>query len=461
MSKALQKESISEGSLWDKIISFALPLAATGILQQLFNAADVAVVGRCTGKLGEAAMAAVGANTPIIGLIVNTFMAIALGSNVVIANAVGRGDTKAARRTVHTSVLLALIGGVLIAIGAECLSGRILSSQHLPDEVLPMALSYFRVYMTGLPLIMLYNFEAAIFRAVGDTKTPLIVLMFSGVLNVGLNLLFVLCLHRTADGVAAATVISNALSAVILCFRLMKGNDYVRLSFSALRIDVRILKRILAIGIPAGMQSAVFSTANILIQSTINKLGTVVIAASSAAFNLEVFSYTTLNSFSQACTTFVGQNYGAGKIDRCKRSALLAMGEGCVALGLSIGVILLLGRRILFIFNPAPDVIEVGYQRLIIIFSAYFFTLSYEVLSGYLRGFGISLIPALITMLFICGTRIGWIYLIFPKDPTFKNIMVVYPVSLSVTAVAMLLAVIVLRPAKKHEKLLSKDVKSA
>ena len=446
-----QKEiNMIEGSLWDKILRFALPLAVTGILQQLFNAADIAVVGRFTGEKGALAMAAVGANTPVIGLILNLFIGISLGSNVIIAHAVGRRDSASIEKVVHTSVTFAVLIGVVIAALGELGAEAILSTQKVPDEVLPLALLYFRVYMTGLPVILLYNFESAVFRGLGQPKIPLIALFLSGILNVLLNLLFVVGLHRTVDGVAAATVLSNLVSSVILMVFLLRAGGPARLQWRKLGLDRRILGRILRIGIPAGLQSAVFAFANIIIQTAINSLGTTVMAASSAAFNVEIFAYYVLNSFSQACTTFVGQNTGAGKIRRCKKAMGLCMIEGTVALAITVALILLFGRRILSVFNADPQVIEIGYIRLVVIFSAYIFTLSYEVISGYMRGFGISVTPALLTMLSICGTRITWIWVVFPHNPTFGNIMTVYPISLAATAAVMLVALLLLRPGAKR-----------
>lgn len=447
-----KKNSVTQGSLPKAIVAFALPLAATGILQQLFNAADVAVVGRFTGDKGEACMAAVGANTPIIGLIVNSFVAISMGSNVVIANAVGRRSEKDANKAAHTSISFALIAGVVLLVLAQLLAEPIFRSQSLPDEVYPMALMYFRLYVGGLPVILLYNFEAAIFRSTGDTRTPLIALVISGVLNVVLNICLVVGLGRTVDGVAIATVLSNAISCVILGIMLIKGSTHIKLDIRQLKMDKAVLKKILAIGVPAGLQSMVFSAANIIIQAAVNSLGTIVMAASSAAFNLEIFAYQVFNSFSQATTTFVGQNFGAGMIKRCKQSMFISLIEGCVALGTAIAIILGFGRSILSVFNPNPEVIEVGYQRLILIFSAYFFSMTYEIVSGYLRGFGISVIPAIITMVCVCGVRISWIYLVFPLEKTFNRIMMVYPISLATTAVAMVIAALILHPAAKHSK---------
>lgn len=449
MRSADDNTNMMNGPLWNKILLFALPLAATGILQQLFNAADVAIVGRFTGDQGEAAVAAVGANSPIIGLIVNAFIGISLGTNVVIANAVGCGNTKTVKKAVHTSVLISLIIGIFISVLGQIFAERIFLSQNVPDDVIDMAILYFRVYMIGVPVILLYNFESSVFRAVGNTKMPLIALAISGVLNVLLNLLFVCILKMTVNGVALATVISNLVSSLILLRALIKSDDMIQLKISDLKIDRPILKNILRIGIPAGIQSAVFSFANIIIQGAINSLGKIVMAGSSIAFNIEVFAHDILISYGQACTTFVGQNYGAGKIDRCKRSFWLCYLEGCIFTALAIGIILLFGRDLLGIFNQNPEVIKIGYYRLVMIFSAYFFSQSYEVMSGYMRGFGISLMPAVLTIIGICGVRIVWIYYIFPKYKTFLNIMAVYPISLGITAVIILIAFICAHPAKR------------
>ena len=316
------------GPIWSKIPRFALPVAATAILEQLFNASDIAVVGNFTGEAKTAAVAAVGANSPIIGLIVNLFIGIALGANVVIAHAIGQGDRESVRKAVHTSVLVALLGGVAVAILGELAAAPLLGLLNVPEDVFPLALLYLRIYLLGMPVILLYNFEAAIFRSVGETRTPLLALTASGVLNVALNLFFVAVLHMTVNGVAIATVISNGISALLLYRRLRQSTQDIRLEPRHLRIDRASLGRILRIGLPAGIQSAVFAISNIVIQSAINSLGTVVMAASSAAFNIEVITYDILNSFSQACTTFVGQNYGAGNVKRCRRTLALCLMEG-------------------------------------------------------------------------------------------------------------------------------------
>ena len=442
------------GSIWNKLPRFALPVAATAILEQLFNASDVAVVGNFAGDAAEktAAVAAVGANTAIIGLIVNLFVGIALGANVVIANAIGRDDKDAVHRAVHTSILVALLGGAAIAVIGELIAGTLLHSLNVPDDVYPLALLYLRIYLLGMPVILLYNFEAAIFRSIGDTKVPLIALACSGVLNVILNLFFVAVLGMTVNGVAIATVISNALSSLILFIRLIRTDKYIKLEPRSLRIDGQSMKLILKIGLPAGIQSAVFSLSNIVIQSAINSLGKVVMAASSAALNIELLAYYVLNSFSQACTTFVGQNYGARQIDRCRKTLLLSLLEDFIASAIAIGIVLLSGRFLLSIFNSDPEVIEIGYTRLIYLFSAYVFSMLYEVLSGYMRGFGISLIPAILTTIGVCGIRIFWINFVFPQNPTFTTIMTVYPISLSSTALLIGIALLCFRPAHRYLK---------
>lgn len=312
-----------------------------------------------------------------------------------------------------------------------------------------MAVIYFRVFMAGMPVVLLYNYEAAVFRAMGDTRTPLVALVISGGLNVLLNLFFVIVLHRTAEGVAMATVIANTVSSLILMFRLRKLDNVARLDLKKLRIHGIMLEKILRIGIPAGVQSAVFAVANLIVQAAINSLGTVVIAASSAAFNIEIFAFFVMNSFAQASTTFTGQNYGARQYKRCKRVMGLCLLEGYATLGACIGLILVLGHQMLGLFNTDPEVIRIGYERLMIVFVSYAFSLLYDVMSGYMRGFTISITPAALTMLGICGTRIFWIYCIFPMYNTFNSIIIVYPISLAVTSILVGIVLIILHPAAR------------
>ena len=291
---------ILNGSMWDKILRYALPVAATGILGQLFNASDIAIVGNFAEGDTVAAVAAVGANGPVIGLLLNIFIGIALGANVVIANAIGRGDKETVSRAVHTSIVAAVLGGIIVGLLGQLLAEPVLSMLQVPEDVFPLALKYMRIYLLGLPVIFLYNFEAAIFRSAGDTKTPLVALALSGVLNVILNLFFVVVLNKTVDGVAIATVLANVVSSVVLLRRLLRSELFIHVEFKDLRIDWKILWRILKIGVPAGIQGAVFSLSNIVVQSAINSLGKVTMAASSAAFNVEIMAYYILNSFGHA-----------------------------------------------------------------------------------------------------------------------------------------------------------------
>lgn len=437
------------GSMWGKIPLYALPVATTAILEQLFNASDIAVVGNFTGSGKTVAVAAVGANSPIIGLIINLFVGIALGCNVVIANAIGQENKERVSKAVHTSVIISVLGGVFIAVLGEIIASPLLKSLQVPDDVFASALLYLRIYLLGMPVILLYNFESAIFRSVGETKTPLVALAVSGVLNVLLNLFFVAILHMTVNGVAIATVISNVVSSAILFIKLIKSEHTIKIEFSKLKIDGKILLQIIKIGLPAGIQGAVFAVANIVIQSAINSLGTIVMAASSAALNIEVFTYDILTSFGQACTTFTGQNYGAKKYSRCRQALKISLLEGAITLVISIGIVFISGKYLLTIFNNDTKVIELGYTRLILVMSAHIFSLIYEVISGYLRGFGISLVPAILTTLGVCVVRIIWIKLYFPQHQTFEAILTAYPISLSLTAVLMFAAMICYRPTKK------------
>lgn len=451
MEKELKKQKLDmlNGSIWNKLPVFALPIAATGILEQLFNASDIAIVGNFAQTDKTAAVAAVGANSPIIGLILNLFIGIALGANVVIANAIGRDDRQTVQKAVHTSMVVSVIGGVLVAIIGEIIAEPLLTVLNVPDDVLELALLYLRIYFLGMPVILLYNFEAAIFRSIGETKMPLIALTLSGILNVLLNLFFVIVLKMSVNGVATATVLANVVSAGILYIKLVKSDKYIKVEFKKLRIDGKVFAKIMQIGLPAGIQSAVFAVANIVIQGAINSLGTTVIAASSAAFNIEIIAYNVMNSFSQACTTFVGQNFGANKIDRCKKTLFLCLIEDAIASGTAILIVLITGKFLLSIFNNDPEVIEIGYTRLVIIFIAYIFSMLYEVMSGYLRGFGFSLVPAILTTVGVCVLRIVWINTVFPANRTFVTIMTAYPVSLATTAVLIFIALIIYRPSKR------------
>lgn len=441
------------GTLWDKILRYALPVAATGILEQLFNASGIMIVGNFSHGNGTADVAAVGSNAPVTGLILNLFIGLALGANVVIANAIGRGSGDAVRKAVHTSIIAAVAGGVMVALIGELVAGPLLGMLNVTAEVFPLALTYLRIYLLGMPVILLYNFEAAIFRSVGDTQAPLAVLTISGVLNVTFGLFFVIVCGMSVDGVALATVLANVISSMILLYRLVHTDAVIGVRLRELRVDWLTLRQILRIGLPAGIQSAVFAVANIIIQAAINSLGTVVMAASSAAFNIEIIAYYMFNSFSQACATFTGQNHGARQIRRCRRVLGLCVAEAFVCTAATIALVLFFGHGLLGLFDSNPEVIAVGFTRLVLVFSAYPFSMLYEVMSGYLRGFGISLMPAVLTIIGVCGVRLTWIWFVFPLYRTFTAIMIVYPISLAATAVLVGIATLVYRPSKRFAHL--------
>lgn len=433
MAKTTEMDML-HGSLADKILLFALPLAATGILQQLFNAADVAVVGRF---VGTEAMAAVGSNAPLVGLVVNFFVGISLGANVVISQAMGAGDHEEVTRGVHTSILIAVFGGLMFGVLGELAIRPLLDLLAVPTDVYEMAGLYLRIYLLGLPVVFLYDFEASIFRAEGDTRTPFVVLTASGVLNVALNLFFVLAMGLDVAGVALATVGSNAFSAVVLFVLLRRSSKAIHVELTKLRMDVPALVAILRVGVPAGMQGLAFSLANICIQYAINSLGSTVMAASSAAFNIEVVAYYVINAFGQACTTFTGQNFGARQPKRCRKVLWQCVGLSLGLTAAACAVILVFGHQILQLFTTDAEVVDVGYTRLVYIFSAYLFSLLVEVMSGHLRGFGLSALPAAIALVGVCGVRIAWVYLAFPRYPSFITILMAYPISMCVTALVL------------------------
>lgn len=452
----MEDKGMLTGNLWKAIPLFAFPVAATNILEQLSSLIATVVIGQVPGPEGTLGMAAVGANTPIMSLILNLFIGISLGTNVVIANAIGRDDQQTVTRAVHTSVLMSLIGFAVVIIG-ELYAEPLLAALSVPAETLPTAALFLRVYLLGMPSILLYNFEAAIFRSVGITRMPLQALMVSTVVNVGLDLVFVPVLHWGVAGLAAASAIAYALSAATLFYRLTKTSSPVRLDPRKLRIDGAVLARIVRIGLPAGLQSAVFALANTIIQAGINSLGTEVMAASSAAMSLEYVFYNLLNSFSQACTTFVGQAFGARDIPRCKQVLKVCLAEDLVVAIATAASVVFFGKSILAVFNSDPNVVSIGYIRVCTIFPAYIFSMCYENFSGYLRGFGISLAPAILTALGICGIRFWWVLGVFPAHHDFQTIMLVYPISLCVTAILIVSSALAIHPAKTYGK---KDVDS-
>ena len=437
------------GSLWDKIFKFSMPVAATAILEQFFTATDVVIAGNFANSDRTAAMPAVGTDLPIIGMIIFLFLGLALGSNVVIAQSIGRRDTEGVKKAVHTAVLLSLIIGIAVAVFAQFAVVPILGLLEIPAEVLPSAVMYLRIYFLGMPIILLYNFEAAIFRSIGETQKPLMALIAASLVNIVLDLFFVCVCKLDVTGVAIATVLANAVSALILLRLLLKTDSIIKLEWNKLHLDMPTLKEIVSIGLPAGIQGAVFSLANVVIQGAINSLGTEVIAASSASLILEMVAFSIFSSFTQACTTFVGQNYGARQMARCRVILRLCLLEDVICTGFCMLIVFLFGDRLIALINDDSEVIRLGYIRASIVFCAYIFSLSYDVMSGYLRGFGISFLPSLLTILGVCGVRFLWVAFVFPVYHDFRTLMYVYPVSMGVTAVLIFAALMWCRPSKR------------
>lgn len=438
----MKKIDMTHGSLWDKILMIALPLAASGILQQLFNAADVAVVGQFVGK---EAMAAVGANAPVVNILITMFTGISLGANVVISRYTGRKDKENAENAAHTAILVAVISGFFILVLGQCIARITLEMMSVPSDCLDMAVLYLRVYLCGMPVIFLYNFEAAIFQSQGDTKTPLMCLIISGIVNVILNLFFVIVIGMTVNGVALATVISNGISSMLLFAFLLKGKTPLTIEKQRFHIHAELLKEMLQIGLPAGLQGMVFSISNILIQSAVNSLGTDVVAGSSAAGNLEIIGYFVVNSFSQACTTIIGQNFGANQPERCHKTLMISLVESWIVGGTVSFLIIIFGKQLLRLFNSDPNVIAFGYQRLFWILSFEVINGTIDIISGAMRGYGESLTPALIALVCICGVRIVYIFTYFASHRSFTTLMLAYPISWIITVIVISATYLIMR----------------
>ena len=422
---------ILRGPIGRGLLRLAVPIALTQMLQQLFNAADIAVVGQFSGRN---AMGAIGGTSPLIGFVVTLFFGISVGSTVIIANMIGLGDRQGISRAVGTSLLLAVCGGLLAFGLGELFAVPILRAMSVPAGTFPLSLLYFRIYLAGMPVILLYNFESAIFRSYGDARTPLLALVAAGITNVGLNLFFVCVLGMSVEGVALATVLSNVLSAGILFYHLGRNPDIDLKASLRAGFHGDSFRRILAIGLPAGIQGTMFSVSNIVIQSAVNQLGPAVMAASAAAFNIEIMGYYVMNGFAQATTTFVGQNYGAGQRKRCRTILWKALAMDLAATAGAAALILLTGRQLLCLFNRDPEFLDLGYLRLLFISGTCVIQVVIEVVSGALRGYGFSLVPAIVAIFGICGVRVGWVYTAFAQDPTFRTLLVAYPLSWAVTA---------------------------
>ncbi|MCH5185721.1 MAG: MATE family efflux transporter [Oscillospiraceae bacterium] len=438
------------GSLWNKILMFAVPLAASSMLQQLFNSADVAVVGRFAGSR---ALAAVGSNGPVINLLVNIFVGLSVGANVAIARYLGAGNRERAKRAAHTAVLVAVISGLIICLLGMIITRPILTLMSTPDDIINLSVLYLRIYFTGMPFIMLYNFGSAIMRSRGDTKRPLLCLTVSGVVNVLLNLFFVIVCKMSVAGVGIATVISNIISSGMLLYFLMTDKSDLRINIRELKIDKTIFTEIARIGVPAGLQGMVFSLSNVCIQSGLNSLGSDYVAGSAAAINFEFMLYFLLNAFTQACVTFTGQNYGAGNYKRCDRVAVLCSSMAFAAITLLSVFFIIFGKYLLVFYTSEPIVIEYAVMRMKYVLIFQTVNMFTDVLSGSMRGMGCSLVPTIITAAGACGLRILWVYTVFAKSPDFRTLLLVYPVSWIVTSVAIFAAFMVVRKISYGDKI--------
>ena len=420
------------GTLMDKLISFSLPLMLSGILQLLFNAVDIIVVGRFTGRQ---ALAAVGSTTALINIFTNLFIGISLGANVLAARFYASGKEKEMSETVHTSITLALISGLVMALAGVLLARFALNLMGTPNDVIDQSVLYMRIYFLGMPFFMLYNYGAAILRAVGDTKRPLFFLVISGMTNAVLNLVLVIVFHMGVAGVAIGTIVSQLISSILVLRCLYTSNTSYRLYFSKLGIKTQYLKQIFQVGIPAGIQSTVINLSNALLQSSVNSFGSVAMAGYTAANNIFGFLYMSVNAVTQSCMSFTSQNYGVKKLKRMDRVLL-----DCMIL--SVGVTLTLGcgayffgPELLKIYTSDADVIRCGVEVLAFTTVPYFCCGIMDLLPGALRGMGYSGVPMILSIIGTVGTRIVWIFGLFPAHRSLSFLFISYPVSWIITII--------------------------
>ncbi len=426
-----------QGPLLGKILLFALPLAASSFLQQLFNSADQIVVGRF---VSSQALAAVGSNGAIINLLINLFVGLSVGANVLIARLIGSGKKERIKSAVHTVMLLALVSGVFLAFFGCLLARPILEMIACPDDVIDLSECYLRIYFCGMPFIMLFNFGSAVLRSKGDSKRPLYSLFLGGVLNVALNLVLVLGFNLSVAGVAIATVASNMVSSFMIVRFLMGEEEPFRFSFKELAIDRSHLKSVLAIGIPAGFQSMLFSLSNVVIQGSINSYGSAAIAGNAAALTYEHISYFFVNAFSQACMTFTSQNYGAGSRERCDKTLRISLSCSMVFMLVLDLTVIFFHRPLLLIFTTDEEVLAYGYIRFYHVLALHLLNCTYEMPASAMRGVGYSLLPTLVTVFGTCAFRILWVSTIFKMSHTMETLLDVYPVSWIITGASMFIA---------------------
>lgn len=455
MQKSHQLD-LTQGPILTRLLQFSIPIILSGVLQLLFNAADVVVVGKFAG---DEALAAVGSTGSLVHLLVNLFVGLSTGTNVVAANFFGAQKKKDLHDTVHTAVLLSFVSGIIMTIVGICCTRGILILMQAPENVLNLSALYLKIYFAGITATMIYNFGSALLRAKGDTKRPLYILLLAGLINFLLNLLFVILFKMSVAGVGIATVISQTLSAVLIIMILCRENDDFKLSFRELGFNGSILGKIIKIGVPAGFQGMMFSFSNVIIQSSINSFGAYVIAGSSASSNIENFVYISMNGFAQGTLTFTSQNFGAGKYDRIKKTAWIS--ELVVfAIGVVLGYSVIFLSPYLFpLFSKTPKTIDAAAERLFIICSSYFLCGIMDVIGYMIRGIGHSLLPMIVSMIGACGFRIIWLMTIFQLEKFHKTSMIyiTYPLSWILTFLVELICFIVIfRKLLKKQKLENK-----
>lgn len=438
------------GPVLKKMLLFSLPLMCSSILQLLFNAADIIVVGRFAG---DNSLAAVGSNTSLITLMTNLFIGLSIGANVTVAKFYGARREKDLKETVHTAMMLSIISGVLLTVIGVIGARQVLLWMKAPEEVMDLAAVYLRVYFLGMTGMMVYNFGSAILRAVGDTRRPLYYLAFSGTINVALNLLFVIVLKMDVAGVGAATAISQWISAILIFRCLVKIDSSIKVVPRELRIHKYRLMAIFKIGLPAGVQGVIFSLTNVMIQASVNSFGAVVVAGNSAAANLEGFIYFAMNAFYQATISFTSQNVGARRIKRIDK--VITRGEMCVvAVGLVLGLLTVtFGRTLLGIYSPSDVVIDAGMERLRIIALTYALCGAMDVMVGSLRGMGCSITPMIVSLIGVCGIRVIWLMTLFqiPEFHTLKMLFLTYPFTWVITLIAHIITFIIVRKKLREQ----------
>ena len=432
MKKSSNEIDMLHGPLLMKIIVFALPLAASSIMQQLFNSVDVAIVGHF---VNSQALAAVGSNAPVISLLINLFMGVSMGANVIISNHIGQKDGRGIQDAIGTVAVMAVASGLALMLIGLSVARPLLTLIGTPPDVLPMAVAYLRTFFLGMPFFMVFDFGAAILRSKGDTRRPLYILFIAGIVNTMLNLVFVLVFHAGVVGVAIATDIANAVSAIMIVWLLMKEKEPYTLHLKQMRMKWGELKRMLQIGIPAGVQGMVFSVSNVLLQSAINCHGADAIAGSAAALNFEYYCYFIMVAFNGAAISFTAQNYGAGNMQRVKRTYIICMALSVVLSGAFNLFFVWQHDAFLHLFSADDAVCAYGARRMQIVLAVQFLACSYEISAAAMRGLGRSVLPTLLMLFGTCVLRIVWVYAVCPVWKSFDTIMMVYPISWVLTGV--------------------------